>query len=80
VIEMDDTAKIALQRIAQTLGVSVKAFRGEGDAWQSGAAEHPLQEELELLRLFQTIEDPKTRRACLAFVRNAANLINRSCD
>lgn len=77
---MDDTAKIALQRIAQALGVSEKTFQSEGAAWQSGAAEHPLQQELELLRLFQTIEDLKTRHACLAFVRNAAGLINRSRD
>ncbi|WP_128754919.1 hypothetical protein [Methylobacterium sp. GXF4] len=77
---MSDSTKTALERIAQALGVPEEAFLGNHDAWQSAAVEDPRSEELELLRLFQTIEDPKTRRACLAFVRNAADLINRSCD
>lgn len=69
---MNETAKAALQRIAQTLGVSEEMFLGERDAWPSTAAGHWPSEEFELLRLFRAIEDPETRRACLAFVRNSA--------
>lgn len=72
---MNDTTKAALQRIAQTLGVSEEMFLGARDAGPSVAAEHRLSEELELLRVFQTIEDPEVRHACLAFVRDAAGAI-----
>ncbi|PJI55342.1 hypothetical protein CTI14_05705 [Methylobacterium radiotolerans] len=72
---MNDTARAALQRIAQTLGISEEMFLGARDAGPSVAAEHRLSEELELLRVYQTIEDPDTRLVCLAFVRDAAGAI-----
>ncbi|MCJ2019035.1 hypothetical protein MKK84_16555 [Methylobacterium sp. E-065] len=67
----EDRTERILKRVAQTLGVSEDVLRK--DAFQHrDAAFQATSQELELLRLFLAISDPKIRQSCLEYVRAAA--------
>lgn len=59
------------ERIARALGFDVPELEASGHS-PDGKIEC-LRESIELLRLFETIGDARTRRECLAFVRAAAS-------
>ena len=63
-----------LARIAATLNLSAEAFLNEPLSSASSGKQAPTdpREALELFGLFEAITDPGKRRACLAFVRAAA--------
>ncbi|MCJ2139980.1 hypothetical protein [Methylobacterium sp. E-066] len=64
--------KAALQRIAKTLNVPEDTFLLGGGHHQNNTFFDVSLEQLEIINLFQSIQDPLLRRSCLDFVREIA--------
>lgn len=58
-----------LQKIAEMLGVPVSAFFEHDPAAPEETAAEAWRQTTELLQAFARVEDPQSRRECIAFVR-----------